>query len=405
MPRSRLIPIAGLLLALALRLAFSLGYWVGKPLTHDEQEYWTLSRNLAAGRGLVYDDDGHEHFGRAPGYAVFLAGVRSIDDSITAVKVAQSVLGALGVGVIAMLAARAAGPRAAAVATAIAAVYPPLVWMPAYLLSETLYSLLALFSTVLLWKALDRPTSGRFFGAGIVIGLTALVRPVAIPFLALVVLVLGLRRRFAPAAALVLGAAITIGPWAAWKTQESGRMILIASEGGITFWTGNHPLAIGEGDMAANPAIKAANHELRASHPGLSPDELEPVYYREALAFIRADPLRFLALLSRKLFYLWVPIGPSYRLHSALYLYSARTAYLVLLPFAVFGFARLARSRAQPLPLWLLAGSAVLACLVFFPQDRYRVPAIDPVMIVCAACLASGSEDSSRRPPIRQSKS
>jgi hypothetical protein len=228
---------------------------------------------------------------------------------------------------------------------------------------------------------------------------------VAIPFLALVVLVLGLRRRFAPAAALVLGAAITIGPWAAWKTQESGRMILIASEGGITFWTGNHPLAIGEGDMAANPAIKAANHELRASHPGLSPDELEPVYYREALAFIRADPLRFLALLSRKLFYLWVPIGPSYRLHSALYRYSARTAYLVLLPFAVFGFARLARSRAQPLPLWLLAGSVVLACLVFFPQDRYRVPAIDPVMIVCAACLASGSEDSSRRPPIRQSKS
>lgn len=392
MPRSRLIPIVGLLLALTLRLSFSLGYWVGKPLTLDEREYWTLSRNLAAGRGLVYDDDGLEHFGRAPGYPAFLAGVRSIDDSITAVKVAQSLLGTLGVVVVAMLAARIDGPRAAAAATAIAAVYPPLVLMPAYVLSETLYSLFALFATLLLWQALDRPKAGRFFATGIVIGLTALVRPVAIPFLALVVLALGLRRRVASVAALILGAAITIGPWAAWKTHESGRMILIASEGGITFWTGNHPLAVGEGDMAANPKIKAANQEFRASHPGLSSDDLEPLYYREALAFIRAEPLRFLALLPRKLFYLWVPIGPSYGLHSALYRHSARTAYLILLPFAVVGFVRLLRSRREALPLWLLGGSVVLACLVFFPQDRYRFPAIDPVMIVCAASLASGSE-------------
>jgi 4-amino-4-deoxy-L-arabinose transferase-like glycosyltransferase len=323
---------------------------------------------------------------------VFLAAVRSIDDSIAAVKVAQSVLGALGVAVIAMLATRTAGPRAGAAASAIAAIYAPLVWMPAYLLSETLYSVLTLCATLLLWRALDRPMAGKFFATGAVIGLTALVRPVAIPFLALVVLVLGLRRRFLAAAALVLGAAITIAPWAAWKTHESGRLILIASEGGITFWTGNHPLAIGEGDMAANPEIKAANHELRAAHPGLSPDELEPVYYHEALAFIRAEPLRFLALLPRKFFYLWVPIGPSYQLHSALYLHSARGAYLMLLPFAVPGFARLVRSPRQPLPLWLLGGSVVLACLVFFPQDRFRVPAIDPVMIVCAASLVSEPE-------------
>jgi hypothetical protein len=387
MARCRAILVGSLGLALALRLAFSLGYWVGKPLTHDETEYWTLSGNLAAGRGLVYDDDGHEHFGRAPGYAVFLAAVRSIDDSIAAVKVAQSVLGTLGVAVIVMLARRASGPRAGAAAAAIAAVYPPLVWMPAYLLSETLYSVLALLGTLFLWRALDRPTAGKFLVTGAVIGITALVRPVALPFLALVVLVLLLRHSVLPAVVLVLGAAIIVGPWAAWKTHESGRLILIASEGGITFWTGNHPLAIGDGDMAANPAIQAANRELRAAHPGLSPDELEPVYYREALAFIRAEPLRFLALLPRKFFYLWVPIGPSYQLHSARYLHSARIAYLLLLPFAVAGFARLVRSPSA-LPLWLLGGSVVLACLVFFPQDRYRVPAIDPVMIICAASLA-----------------
>jgi len=393
MPRWRVILVLAVLLGFAARLAFSLGYWVGKPLTHDEREYWTLAENFAAGRGLVYNDDGHEHFGRAPGYPVFLAAVCSIEDSFETVRVVQSVLGALAVAVIAALAARAAGPSAAAAAAAIAAIYPPLVWMPAYLLSETLYSLLALLSTVLLWRAFNRPTSGKFVATGVLIGLTALVRPVALSFLALAALVLTIRRRLIPAAALVLGAMILIAPWAMWKTYESGRLILIASEGGITFWTGNHPLAIGEGDMAANPAIKKANLELRASHPGLTPDELEAVYYREALQFIRAEPLRWLSLLPRKLFYLWVPVGPSYALHSRLYRDSARLSYAILLPFAVTGFASLLRARTAALPLWLLAGSVVLVAIVFFPQDRYRVPVLDPVMIVCAASLASRSAE------------
>ena len=38
----------------------------------------------------------------------------------------------------------AGGARAGVAAAAIAAVYPPLVWMPAYVLSETLYSTVAL---------------------------------------------------------------------------------------------------------------------------------------------------------------------------------------------------------------------------------------------------------------------
>ena len=47
-----------------------------------------------------------------------------------------------------------------------------------------------------------------------------------------------------------------------------GRFVLVASEGGVTFWTGNHPLARGEGDLAANPDIKAAELTFRAAHPG-----------------------------------------------------------------------------------------------------------------------------------------
>ena len=36
---------------LAMRLAFSLGYWVGKPLTHDEREYLALAESISLFNG------------------------------------------------------------------------------------------------------------------------------------------------------------------------------------------------------------------------------------------------------------------------------------------------------------------------------------------------------------------
>ncbi len=43
---------APLAVALALRLLFSLVYWVGQPLTHDEQEYLGLGRQPGGGPGI-----------------------------------------------------------------------------------------------------------------------------------------------------------------------------------------------------------------------------------------------------------------------------------------------------------------------------------------------------------------
>ena len=65
---------------LVARLFFGFGYWVGKPLTHDEREYLALSANLAEGRGFGYPpaapgEPEPERFGRAPIYPLFLAAV------------------------------------------------------------------------------------------------------------------------------------------------------------------------------------------------------------------------------------------------------------------------------------------------------------------------------------------
>lgn len=399
--------LAALTVALLARLAFGIGYWVDKPLTQDEQEYLELARNLAAGAGFTYGPPpapaGAEaplppqRFSRAPGYPFVLAAVidptRGAPTSVpTAVKVLQAFLGTLGVLLVGAVARRVAGPIAGLAAVWIAAVYPPLVWITGYAMTETLYSGLALGSVLLLDLAVpaasDRSGARAVWlglAAGLAAGAATLVRPETLVFLVLALGWLLLRRRPTTAIVLLLGAACVIAPWTLRNVRVHGRVILVSAAGGVTFWTGNHPLAIGEGDLAANPRIKRANQTFRRSHRDATAEELESLYYEDAVAFITAHPVRWVALLARKLFYLVVPIGPSYTLHSARYLGLTWLAYGVMLPLAVLGFVRLQRRGRHPWPLWLMAASVVITCVLFMPQERFRIPVLDPTLIVCAA--------------------
>jgi hypothetical protein len=283
------------------------------------------------------------------------------------------------------------------------------VWMPAYALSEQLFSLLALASAAWLGRVTDglRPGSPADAAAdaesgvtqalvlaGLAAGAAALTRPVMLFFLPLAAMLLVWRgpdrlaggRR---AAVFVVVAVLAIAPWTVRNAVVYRRFVLIASEGGVTFWTGNHREAIGEGDLAANPHLKLRNLEFRARHAGLSEEALEPLYYREALGFIAADPIWWLGLEARKLWYTWVPFGPSYRLHAPRYFWASAVSLMVLLPAAVFGLIR-APAGTRPAALLTLAGSTVLVALVFFPQERFRLPVMDPALIAAAALAARG---------------
>ena len=410
----RHIAIAALV-GLGLRVAFGLGYWVDKPLTHDEQEYLALAAGLARGHGFTYPEPQSgtaAQIGRAPGYPAFLAaiGAGTTDASAapTRVKIAQAILGAVGVWLVAIAAVGAAGPKAGVVAAWMAAVYPPLVWISSYVFSESLYSVLALATAVVLQGAVDdarastRATVGRALAAGVLCGAAILVRPAMLLFLPLAAMWLLWRRRPRLAIALVAGALVVVTPWTIRNIRAHGRFVLVASEGGVTFWTGNHPLARGEGDLAANPDLKRAELEFRRAHPGLNAEQLEPLYYRDAFGHIAADPIWWAGLLVRKAYYTVVPTGPSYTLHSFRYRTASAISYLLLLPFAVAGAIALFTPRRAdraagspglrpPVALLALAASSVLVCIVFFPQERFRIPVIDPVLIVCAAALARPS--------------
>jgi 4-amino-4-deoxy-L-arabinose transferase-like glycosyltransferase len=470
--------IVGIALAGCLvRAAFGLLYWHDKPLTHDEREYLSIAANLAAGRGFaqtlpgeVAEDaaedatrrqdaatdaargaaaptvGGHavppalpegpatpaisrvQQFGRAPLYPFFLAPLTLADADLRAgrlpadvpwaIKLAQAIVGGVGVWLIGLIAWRLAGDRAGAWAAGLAAIYPPLVWCAAFALSEVLYSTLALAGVWVLSGVLDgagarggdaRTIEGAsrgtrdgapnrsaaaaatgeawrtVFAGGLLVGLAILTRPAMLFFLPFALL-LAWRRGPRLAAWLLGGVLLVVLPWTARNVATYGRFVLIASEGGVTFWTGNHPDAGGEGDLAANPHLKELNRAFRERHAELSEEALESVYYREAAGFIVSHPGSWSRLLAKKLFYTWVPIGPSYRLHSPRYFWASVLSYGAVLPFALLGVVRLWRSaRPRPWTLWSLAGSALLVCVIFFPQERFRIPVVDPTLLICAA--------------------
>jgi hypothetical protein len=279
----------------------------------------------------------------------------------------------------------------------IAAVYPPLAVMPAYVLSETLYCTIALGGVLALQRAVDASADPRdtqpasamrwAIAAGLLIGVAALVRPVMLFFIPLALAWLLKRRLIGLSVVVAVAALAALAPWTLRNLRTYDRFVLIASEGGVTFWTGNHPLARGEGDLAANPALKAADLAFRAAHPEASAEALEPLYYRDAFAWIAREPGSWLMLELRKLFYLVVPIGPSYALHSARYRIASTVPYLIVLPFAVAGLLR--KGVRRPVALLLLAGSTAVMSLMFFPQERFRIPTIDPMLIVAASALAA----------------
>jgi hypothetical protein len=403
---------AAVVAGLILRLAFALVYWVGQPLTRDEREYLSLARSLAAGRGFVYDavvlDSPVQPFGRSPGYPAFLAlvggGGRVTTSVPAAVKIAQSVVGAIGVLLVGLIAGRVAGTRGGIAAAGIAAVYPPLVWLPAYAYSEALFWPVGLGVIVLIDRLARHPSRRLAFGCGVAIGAAILIRgalTLVVPLAMLWLVARGVGRpRFddgvragfgrprgaapTPAIVLAVGVALVLGAWGLRNYVRDGRFVLVASEGGVTFWTGNNALARGEGDMAANPAIKRASQALHAAHPTLTEDQMEPIYYQEAFAWIRAHPADWLRLEARKLFYLVVPIGPSYTLHSPRYLVASVVSYGLLLPLAIAGLVLGGRRWGATPGAWLMLAAAVAMCLVFFPQERFRLPVIDPVLILFA---------------------
>jgi hypothetical protein len=169
-------------------------------------------------------------------------------------------------------------------------------------------------------------------------------------------------------------------PWNLYLFHQEGRFVFIASEGGVTFWTGTHPLYSGEGDLSVNPPVQKAYRDLLKEHQSETPTQREKLYFRQAVQNIFQHPIHYIVLEGKKLFYWIFPLGPSVLETSWLHRMAGICFYIPLLILSVLGF----KSLRTDIRWFLLgvAGSFTIMILIFFPQERFRIATIDPLLIL-----------------------
>ena len=327
----------------------------------DQEGYQRLGAALAAtGMFTRYPDSPVfvPEVIRTPGYPAFVALVYRVFGvgSHLAVAIVQAAVFAILCAIVYSLARRTAGDRVAIVAATATALFSPLPYFGALVLTELWTAFVASLAMLVCLRAVQDHRLRDFVLAGILLSATTLVRPafVLLPFflaVAVPVLARDQRRLLRGWAALATAATLTLAPWFAYNYVYLGRFTL-SPAGGIGRglwegawqgrWTGRvHAQLTGLAENATTDAdldarvdevaagaalprepMRAYVHEWRDIHAiwdtPTDPAErararivADQEYLRMALVHIREDPAGHVTRrLTRGLFVLWAADVP-----------------------------------------------------------------------------------------------
>jgi len=242
-PRKRLLLI--LLLGLALRIV-SLTATMAKPDFQwvDADHYMTLGQDVASvprplaervvrAASYKYID---ATFYLPPAYTLALALFALFPHYPLNAAIGQSVLGAIGAVFVFAIARRLHSTRAALIAAALYAAWPPAISGVNLFVQEQLYIPLLLAAFALLASVVERDRPWGHFVTGVVFGLAALTRLMILFYFVLVPVLIWLasrdtksiRRQIVP---LVLGAAIVVLPYSVFISWMTGQVMLVENHG------------------------------------------------------------------------------------------------------------------------------------------------------------------------------
>lgn len=287
---------AAFLLRLGVRLARGeAGFWEG---SYDF--YFVLARKIVAEHSFCYDATTCAYW--TPGYPAFLALATWGTRAFVALAVAQALVGAGTCFFTMKLAERwFADRRAGLLAGWICAVYPYFVVHDTALQETGLFTFFVAWGTWLVVK--DSPPTGCGF-AGVVFGVAALVRPTILPFvaLALVRMVLKrdepLKRRLIGAVVFGLAFGLTILPWMVRNQAVVGRFVM-GIRTGHSLWIGNNPDTFARYptesiDRSTDLARTRWTPAEQVSFASVSKSETaqDDWYFRRATDFIKTHPTK-----------------------------------------------------------------------------------------------------------------
>ncbi len=272
--------MALLLLALIARIVAALAVG-GTYHFADEAIYADAAHRLSNGDGFG------SQYRNVPAYPVFLALLSlGLPVSLTFLRVAQAAVASLGVLVVFALADRLLGRRVAIGATLVYALDPLMVITSGLLYPETAAALLVPVLVLVAIDATERDSPGRSAIAGGLVGILALLRPVALILLPVVALwtVLAVHarpsRRLAHLAALGLAFLLVLTPWTLRNFRTQGRLVPVAT-------AGTQAAPVGQ-DKVAREGLVVSMARWAWSEPG----ELLARVGRQFLQFWELTPTR-----------------------------------------------------------------------------------------------------------------
>jgi 4-amino-4-deoxy-L-arabinose transferase-like glycosyltransferase len=383
--RARPLAVAILALALILRLGLALAYDPPRPI-NDAVEYELHATALADFHSFFTSQiaPGPSAY-RPPGYPMALAAFYELfgqgEDSP---RVFGALVGTIAVGLLGLIGLWLFGARAALVAMALAALFPPLIMVSLATLTEGLFIALMLGS---LAAALAYRHDERLIWvvtAGALAGAAALTRTNGLVLLVPLLLVVPRRRLV-----LLAAAVLVLLPWTIRNTTTFDTFVPTTTQTGFTLSGAYNDEARGDDRFPAawRPPTMAPYDRILRDKEGKDEADLDREFRSEALSFAADHPL----YVPRVVFWATVRMlnladpeleelsGLEAGVHSGWVKLNRYSTWL-LLALAVAG-AVLARPPPWfwlfPLLLWLSVAIAIGA-------TRYRTP-IDPFLILLAA--------------------
>ena len=394
---SRPTYVAGLIVAAFLIRAGAVaalrGFSEGPTARHgaDGPEYNLFASRLAQGLGYT-SSRGAATSWRPPGFPFFLASLyRLVGENYAAAYVAFCLLGALSCVLSYLLARELLSENLARVAGVLGAVYFPNIYGGTTFYSESLYVPCQALGVWLFIRQLKRGSAPGLGVVGLVLGFAALTRPFALlllPILGGILILRDLRYRrirLLGPLALAAGCVAVIAPWTLRNYHVHGRPVLVATNGGTTFYGGNNDIVLNQPAYlgAWVSPVHLPGRELVESMPDeVSHDQME---WRLGRHWIEEHWQSLPLLWLYKFVRLWLPLLNS---PNKQFVIAGAVAYAPFLVLFSLGSLWCLRHRSCWTAPWLAVHGTVLAtvftALLFVGDPRYR-DANMPLLMLYAA--------------------
>jgi Flp pilus assembly protein TadD len=326
--------------------------------------------------------------------------------SIGLVRFLQMLLGVANVALTYLLGRRLFGPRVGFWAGVVFSLYGTMLFFEGELLAPVVIVFLNLLLSVSLLRTLERPSPGRAFLTGVLLGASAITMSVILPF-AVVILVYGLRhfrrmetppdfrRQLLLGFCFLLGAGAVIAPVSIRNASEGHDAVLISSNGGINFYIGTGKDFDQKVGIRPGYQWQALGREpIKAGF--IKPSEQSAYFKRKAWTFIKNDPRGYAGILLKKL-YLYAngneilrnqeiyPFRKYSSILSALvWKHGLAFPYGLLFPLACVGVAAALARREKRAGLFaLFMASHIAVIILFFVAARYRMNIL-PFLVIFA---------------------